>query len=42
MRSDSDAAFVLQRHVGDELHRQIERLDVLAARRRGAKTISTV
>jgi hypothetical protein len=31
--SDSDAAFVLQRHVGDELDRQIERLDVLAARR---------
>jgi hypothetical protein len=30
--SDRDAAFVLQRHVGDALDVQIERLDFLAAR----------
>jgi hypothetical protein len=30
--SDTDAAVTLQRCVGDELDRQIERLDFLAAR----------
>jgi hypothetical protein len=30
--SDADAALVLQRSVGDELDRQIERLDALAIR----------
>jgi hypothetical protein len=30
--SDADAAVVLQRCVADELDRQIERLDILAAR----------
>ena len=36
--SDADAAQVLQRHVGDELGRQIERLDALAGRCHGGKS----